>query len=554
MNKLFVTLAFACGVNLAAAQDAVPVVQDPADRLLREQQEQDRLQRLRQEAPAVDLPQQPVFDPNATPQKLEESGATFVIERIAAKGDVLIGETEFSAITKPFTGMRLGINRINLLLHKLTQAYVERGYVTTRVYVGEQNLSAGTLELTVMPGKIERITMNGGPLAVGDNLALPVREDDVLKLQDLEQGMDQLNRLRRNQAQVQIQPGSTPGGSVIAISNTPGDRLYYNLGFDNGGDETTGELRLRAGVEANNLLGLQESLNLNYSGSLDTNALVLGASLPFGYNTFTYAYSYSEFQNLIGDVALVFGRSRGHTLGWNRLLTRSRYGKSALDLSLSIREAQREINNIALTPQNLAVLRLGYNQLRRFQLGDKAGFWTIDLSYARGLDALNATDDDVAELPEEGAHAQFDKINFVTNVSLALNQRWTYRGSLDAQWANQGLFGSEQFFAGGAASVRGFAESAVSGERGLSMRHEFSYGDWPALPGGSIKLAPFLFFDAARVQLISDGNWKDLVGAGFGMRASGGRFSAEVAIGEPLKAPETIAKETRAHASVNFNF
>ncbi len=555
LNKLFVAIVIVCAASLAAAQDAVPVVQDPADRLLREQQDQERLQRLRQETPAVALPQQPAFDPNAAPQSIQESGATFTIERIVAKGDTLLGEAELAATTKPFTGMQLGVNRINLLLHKLMQAYVERGYLTTRVYVGEQNLSAGTLELTVIPGKIERITMNGKALSFGENLALPVREGEVLKLQDLEQGMDQLNRLRRNEAQVQIQPGATPGGSVIAIANAPGDRLYYTLGFDNGGDKATGALRLRAGVEANNVLGLQESLNLNYSGSLDTNALVLGASLPLAYSTFSYAYSHSEFQNLIGDVALVFGRSRGHTLSWNRLLARSRFGKSALDLSLSARESQREINNLALTPQKLAVLRLGYNQLRRFQLGEKAGFWTIDLSYSRGLDALDATDDDdVADLPSDSAHAQFDKINVAANVSLALNQRWAYRGGFDAQWANEGLFGSEQFFVGGAASVRGFAESTAAGERGLAMRHELSCDGWPALLDEKVKLQPFLFLDAARVQLIAEGEWKNLVGAGFGVRANGRRFSAEIAIGEPLKAPETIEKDTRAHASVNFNF
>jgi hemolysin activation/secretion protein len=555
LRQAFVVIAFACGAGIAVAQNAVPVVQDPADRLLREQQEQDRLQRLQQETPAVTLPQQSAIDPNAAPQSVQESGATFAIERIVLKGEALLADAELNAITKPFAGMQLGVNRINLLLHKLTQTYVERGFVTTRVYVGEQNLSSGTLELTVVPGKVEKVSMNGKPLALGEDLAMPVQEGAVLKLQDLEQGMDQLNRLRRNQAQAQIQPGATPGGSVIAITNTPGDRLYYNIGFDNGGDKATGELRLRTGVEANNLFGLQESLNLTYSGSLDTNALVLGTSLPFGYNTLSYAYSYSEFQNLIGDVALVFGRSRGHTLSWNRLLARSRYGKSALDVSVSAREAAREINNVLLTPQKLAVLRLGYNQLRRFQLGKKAGFWTVDLSYSRGLDALDATDDDdVADLTSEAAHAQFDKVNVAASVSLALNPRWTYRGGFDAQWANEGLFGSEQFFAGGVASVRGFAESAAAGERGLGTRHELSYSGWPALLGERVRFAPFVFLDAARVQLVAEDGWKDLAGTGVGVRASGKRFSAELIVGQPLEAPELVEKDTRVHASVNFNF
>jgi hemolysin activation/secretion protein len=549
---LFVT-SLSFGAALSSAQEA-PIVQDPADRLLRERQEQDRLERLQQDAPAIALPQQPAFDPTAAPQTIEESGATFTIEHIVVKGDVLLKQTDIDAITGQFAGMQLGVNRINLLLHKLTQAFVERGYVTTRVYVGEQNLSSGTLELTVIPGKVEKLLMNGQPLSRGVALAMPVTEGAVLKLQDLEQGMDQINRLRRNQAQLQIQPGQTPGGSIVAITNTPGDRLYYNVGIDNGGDKATGEQRMRAGVEADNLFGLQESLNLTYNGSLDTNALLLGATMPFGYNTFSYTYSYSEFQNLVGDVALVFGQSQGHTLAWNRLLARSRFGKSALDVSLSVRAAEREINNIALTPQHLSVLRLGYSKLRRFQLGDKAGFWTVDLGYSRGLDALDATkDSSVADLPTEAAHAQFDKYNLAANVSLALNERWTYRGSFDAQWADQGLFGSEQFFAGGAASVRGFAESAIAGERGLGMRHELAYVGWPLL-NNTLRLAPFIFVDAARAQLIAEGDWRDLVGTGAGVRASGKHFSAELILAQPLQAPESIDDNARVHASINFNF
>jgi hemolysin activation/secretion protein len=553
LAKAFLVASLIFGALPSLAQEA-PLVQDPADRLLRERQEQDRLERLQQEAPAIALPQQPAFDPKAAPQSIRESGATFAIEHIVMKGDALLEQAEIETITQAFDGMQLGVNRINLLLHKLTQAYVERGYVTTRVYVGEQNLSAGILEVTVIPGKVEKLLMNGKPLALGDDLAMPVEEGAVLRLQALEQGMDQINRLRRNRAQLQIQPGQTPGGSIVAITNTPGDRLYYNVGVDNGGDKATGEQRLRAGVEANNLLGLQESVNLTYNGSLDTNALLLGATLPLGYNTFSYTYSYSEFQNLVGDVALVFGRSQGHTLAWNRLLARSRFGKSAFDVSLSVRAAEREINNIALTPQSLSVLRLGYSNLRRFQLGDKAGFWTVDLSYSRGLDVLDATNDsDVADLPTEAAHAQFDKVNLATNVSLALNERWTYRGSFDAQWADEGLFGSEQFFAGGAASVRGFAESAIAGERGLGMRHELSYAGWPVL-NNKLRLAPFVFLDAARAQLVAESEWHDLAGAGVGVRASGKHFSAELILGQPLQAPEPIDDDARVHASINFNF
>jgi len=57
--------------------------------------------------------------------------------------------------------------------------------------------------------------------------------------------------------------GEAPGDSIVAVTNHYGDRFYYDAGVDNYGSSQTGTLRYRAGVEADNLVGLQESLSLN---------------------------------------------------------------------------------------------------------------------------------------------------------------------------------------------------------------------------------------------------------------------------------------------------
>ena len=101
----------------------------------------------------------------------------------------------------------------------------------------------------------------------GTLAAFPVEAGDTLKLQDLEQGVDQINRLRRNQAELQILPGQTPGGSIVALNNHPGDRYRVNLGVDNYGSQATGRQRSRLGLDVDNPLGFQDrkSTRLNSS-------------------------------------------------------------------------------------------------------------------------------------------------------------------------------------------------------------------------------------------------------------------------------------------------
>jgi hypothetical protein len=89
----------------------------------------------------------------------------FLINAIEVVGNTVLSEKETAHITQPFSGKRLGPNRINLLLRRFTEAFVAKGFVTTRAYVGEQNLKRGTLTITVVPGKVEAIVVNGKPLS-----------------------------------------------------------------------------------------------------------------------------------------------------------------------------------------------------------------------------------------------------------------------------------------------------------------------------------------------------------------------------------------------------
>ncbi|WP_196391523.1 POTRA domain-containing protein, partial [Ralstonia solanacearum] len=42
-----------------------------------------------------------------------------------------------------------------------TEAFVARGFVTTRAYLAPQNLKNGVLTIAVVPGKVEALQING---------------------------------------------------------------------------------------------------------------------------------------------------------------------------------------------------------------------------------------------------------------------------------------------------------------------------------------------------------------------------------------------------------
>jgi len=532
-----------------------PPIRDEGRQLLEEQRAREREERLMQETPEPKQaqPQPAAPDDFANPEDVADVEPMFLIERIALKGNTLLSDEEVRSIVAPFLNKRLGVNRLNLLLRRLTRSYIDRGYITTRVYVGRQNLASGTLDVTVVQGKIEDIRVNRAkPKSdLGLRLAFPTWSGQALRLQDLEQGIDQLNRLPSNSAELQIAPGEEPGGSIVNINNQPQGRLRGTIGADNYGQDTTGQGRLRLGLEADNLLGAYENYGLTYVGSRDTNAVLLSTSLPVGYNTFSYNYYYSEFVNVIGDTALLFGRSQGHTFAWNRVLDRGQSGKSSLDMSLGLRESRRDVNDIELTPQHLTVLRIGANRLQRFG----RGFVLVDGGISAGLDGVGATSDP-SNLPRDAAHAQYTKLDASISGSVQLSPHFTLTSQLAGQFTDQALFSSEQIFIGGASTVRGFPEGLLSGDRGALIRNELQYNARTvSFLGTQTRLQPFLFVDGGSVELIAQGRLQSLASAGVGLRGVGRRLSAELIVGKPFLWPSAVdTKSLRVHATINYQF
>ncbi|QGM38080.1 Hemolysin transporter protein ShlB precursor [Pseudomonas aeruginosa] len=110
------------------------------------------------------------------------------------------------------------------LLKAVTDHYLDRGYVTTRAYLPQQDLASGTLRIIVVEGRLEGL--DSSALASPRELAMsfPGRTGELLDLRELEQLVDQLSRLPSRQAQLELVPGSEVGGSrrLRASATSPG--------------------------------------------------------------------------------------------------------------------------------------------------------------------------------------------------------------------------------------------------------------------------------------------------------------------------------------------
>ncbi len=116
-------------------------------------------------------------------------------------------------------GQCLGAKGINLLMSQMQNRLVDHGYVTTRVLAPQQDLNSGTLALNVVPGKIRGVELTpDSNRYVTLFSAFPARAGTLLDLRDIEQGLENLQRVPTVQANMVLIPGSAPGETDIILN------------------------------------------------------------------------------------------------------------------------------------------------------------------------------------------------------------------------------------------------------------------------------------------------------------------------------------------------
>ena len=122
------------------------LIRDRQERLLEEQRR--RLEEL-QELPGKQI------SPGVPVQAADSR--CFPIQEIQLKGADSLSANERDTMFQPYIGQCLGVSQLNELLKVITNHYIDRGLVTTRAYLPQQDLSQGHLQMLVVEGKLESL-------------------------------------------------------------------------------------------------------------------------------------------------------------------------------------------------------------------------------------------------------------------------------------------------------------------------------------------------------------------------------------------------------------
>ncbi|MEJ8561545.1 ShlB/FhaC/HecB family hemolysin secretion/activation protein [Yoonia sp. GPGPB17] len=542
-----------CGSSVIA-QTAIDDAAAQAAAIERERSQQQVESPLR--APSGVRPQPPV------PARTLDGQTCIDVDTVDVRDVTLIPLNRIEELVAPFEAQCLGLAEINSVLEAVTFAYVETGYVAARAFLPEQDLSDGTLKVVVVEGKLEAIVMNRDEQSLRGQraTAFPAMIGEPVNLRDIEQGLDQLSRLRSVDATMQIAAGAEQGGSILAVSREAGRPWHGSLSFNDLGSASTGEFQTRLSLGFDDLLGLNDTIAFSYQRSMDDHPLAFSNDrpngdtwtakfeVPYGYWTFAIdgdrnAYR-SEIEGALGPIE-TSGNSSTAGLTASRVLHRDQISKTTLTGTLTAKETESFIlgSRVDVSSRRLSIFDFDISHSRQVWGGQGSG----SISVSRGLDIWGALDD--GEAADGSPRAQFTKYDLSVGYSrdfMAATQPVNYDARLTAQWSDDLLFGSEQISLGGDSSVRGSESSLMFGNRGVMLRNEFAaplnaFSD-PAYARTFGQLVPYFAFDLGRIapQPSFDIAGGTLSGAAFGLRSQGGRLAFDISYADILSQPTDL--------------
>ena len=524
---------------------------------LQRQQQQERQQRQQLErAPDIRL----TAPEKASSQTLPIETPCFLIERLQLQNSSGAPLSEFDWVLEQLIdpeapvliGQCVGAQGVAWLIERTQKILVDRGFVTSRVLATQQDMSQGTLALTLIPGRIRAIRL-AEPVDPRANLinALPMQVGDILNLRDIEHALENLKRVPTAEADIQIEPaqgdGAQLGDSDLVVSYRQPFPFRLTVNVDDSGTKATGRYQGSVTVSYDHALTLNDLFyvtNINGMGGGDsgprgTHANTIHYSLPFGYWTLGATSTSNSYYQTVAGLSQSYiyrGTSENNEIKLNRLLMRD----SSQKLNLAVRAFQRKSNNYIDDTEVNVQRRVvgGWDSTLNHKAFIQDATLESNLTYKRGTGAFGSI-----PAPEEAFNEGTSRFALITaDVNLAVPfkvdaQRIRYNGSWRIQKNRTPLTPQDRFVIGGRYTVRGYdGESVLSAERGWYWRNDLGVALGDSGQEFYVGLDTGQVGGPSSELLVA----KRLTGAVLGLRGAIQKLNYDIFIGSPINQPDNF--------------
>lgn len=457
------------------------------------------------------------------------AAASFAFEGVQIDGAEALPGVAWRDLVQPLQGRAIDFATLRALQQAIEARFHAQGWRLVRVRLPAQSIQGGVVRMELQAPVLRALRLDGtdGPAPEAWRARLPaLAPDRVPDLAALDGQLSLLNENPSLRAVVAFEP--MPGdenGLRAVIRAREGPASGWTTFVDNSGNRATGHLRYGLAWrhtqlwDADHQLNLQllsaphdpddpAQLRLQPSPKVRIAGLSYRVPVPAQAALWDLTLGHSSVDSgTVGGLFDVKGRGDTAALQYTRFLPRWGAWEPRASIALDWRHYDSQVLfggvNLA-SPIGLRPLTLGLQLGRPAAPGESTGQsaylqWSANRAGGRDGSAADFT------AARAGADPSYRVLRLGWGLQHALSGAlagWNLSAQLDAQWTDDRLVAAEQFSAGGAGSVRGFASRGIGGDRGLRMQWELTGRDLLDAPGAEASLRPALFIDAAHASTL----------------------------------------------------
>jgi len=426
------------------------------------------------------IPPSPVLQKEEPEIWIEKDQAPVVPEADSTKiqvnslhltGHSLYSEAELLDRTGFTAGQEFSLGELQQMAARITDYYHERGYFVAQAYLPAQEIHEGAVTIAVIEGRYGDISLRNQS-NLSDRQAhgalRGLHSGEVIDSAPLESRLLLLSDTPGVNVRSTLVPGASVGAADLIVDVMPGQRVTGSVDADNAGNYYTGEYRLGATVNINNLAGRGDVATLRALSTFEgLNYGRAAYQMQFGKVTAGVAYSRLEyelgkdFRDLDAkgtvDIASLFA---------SYPLLRSRRSNLYAQLGYDYKIFEDRIDAIPLVvDKNIHVVMASLYGNHRDDLGG-GGLTAASLTWSSGvldIETPETRDFDAATARTDG---HYDKLSFHVMRLQHVTDSVSLYGALSGQLASKNLDSSEQMSLGGMYGVRAYPQGEAFGDEG----------------------------------------------------------------------------------------
>jgi hemolysin activation/secretion protein len=453
----------------------------------------------------------------------------FFVTRIATSESKILSAEEIRQITSRYEQRRLTKADLDQLIADFNQLYAKKGFATARAMLPVQTIHDGVVKIQLIEARVGNVMLSSNTRTresfFRDRVSIPSGE--ILQLSDVQKKLAYFNATNDLQMRAVLKPGEALGTTDLSLE-AQGPRDFEVTAFtDNAGRNTIGVYRAGANVVYRSVFGERDPLAISFVGADGTLAGNESYSFPLDTKGTRVGAQFDYDSIAINGGVLGSTEMTGHSVDGSLSLSRPLLAqvKNVLSANLSA-----HYKYSVLSSEGIPVIRTLVRSMELsadYERFDSRGAWIVSNTLAGGFyDITGATN----FFHYDGSLARTvlfsRKVTGIVRVSgqtAAMNSLPTI----------------EQYQIGGASSVRGYPEAALTGDRGFTASEEEDFAFLPKPWSERIQAAIFVDGGAVFGKGLSTANQpadSRLLSPGFGFPVKlPSQLTARVDFGIPVR-------------------